>query len=388
MTSVHTSAIHADRHLLPAGAVVAPISQAATFAAPSTDAFADAATQPRSHEFYTRYGNPTHAHVSAVIEQLEGAEASLVTASGMAALTTALLTLLHTGDHVIAQQHTYGGTAAVVQDLLPRLGVSTTQVDQTDTAALAAAFTSTTRVVLIESPSNPLLRITDVRAVCELAHRHHAIVIADNTVATPINQRPLAFGVDLVWHSATKYLNGHSDVVAGVLAGSRALIDRIWQTSLLTGATLSPHDSWLLLRGMRTLPLRMTQHNSTAMTVATALDQHPRVRAVHYPGLPSHRDHHLASTQMTGYGGLISVELDGDADTAERFISGLQLPKQAASLGGISTLVVHPAAMWKGMLDQDRLAQAHIPSGLVRIAVGLEDVDDLLTDIDTALRLT
>lgn len=271
MSGQSTIAIHADRDVHPSRAVARPIYQTAAFWAEDAEQFAHAAVDRRGHDFYTRYGNPNHAQVAAVVAELEQTEAAMVTASGMAALTTAVLGLVSAGDHVIGQKSTYGGTASVLLNLLPRLGVSITQMDQTDPTAFEKALTPQTRLILVESPSNPLLQITDLRAVAELARAHGVLTMADNTFATPLNQRPAEYGIDLVWHSATKYLNGHSDVSAGVLAASAELLDRIWEVALLTGATLGPFDAWLLLRGLRTLPLRIPRHNANGQAIAEAL---------------------------------------------------------------------------------------------------------------------
>jgi methionine-gamma-lyase len=302
----------------------------------------------------------------------------------MAALTTAVLGLVSAGDHVIGQKSTYGGTASVLLNLLPRLGVSITQVDQTDPAAFEQALTQQTRLILVESPSNPLLQLTDLRAVAELARAHGVLTMADNTFATPMNQRPASYGIDLVWHSATKYLNGHSDVSAGVLAGSAELLDRIWEVGVLTGATLGPFDAWLLLRGLRTLPLRMPQHNANGLALAEALEDHPAVSRVHYPGLASHPQHSLAASQLSGYGGVLGIELVGGFDAADVFLSRLHYARRSASLGGVETLAVHPAAMWRGMLSEEQIAASGVPLGLVRLAAGVEDPADLVPDVHAA----
>jgi methionine-gamma-lyase len=281
---------------------------------------------------------------------------------------------------VIGQKSTYGGTASVLLNLLPRLGVSITQVDQTDPAAFERALTPRTRLILLETPSNPLLRITDLRAVSALAHAHGVLTMADNTFATPLNQRPAEFGIDLVWHSATKYLNGHSDVSAGVLAGTAEIMDRIWDVALLTGATLGPFDAWLLLRGLRTLPLRMPQHNANGQALAEALEDHPAVARVHYPGLATHPQHPLAASQMSGFSGVLGIELAGFA-AADAFIGRLRHARRSASLGGVESLAVHPAAMWRGMLSEEQIAASGVPLGLVRLAAGIEDPADLVADV-------
>jgi len=380
MPGTSTVIIHADRDVNPSRAVARPIYQTATFWAEDADQFAQAATGRRGQDFYTRYGNPNHAQVAAVVAELEHTEAAMVTASGMGALTTAVLALVSAGDHVIGQRSTYGGTASVLLNLLPRLGVSTTLVDQTDPEAFEKALTPQTRLILVESPSNPLLQVTDLRAVAELARAHNVPTMADNTFATPLNQRPTDFGIDIVWHSATKYLNGHTDVSAGVLAGPAALLDQIWDTALLTGAVLGPFDAWLLLRGLRTLPLRIPRHNANGQALAEALNGHPAVAHVYYPGLSDHPQHTLAARQMNGFGGVLAIELAGGFQAADAFLGRLRYARRSASLGGIESLAVHPAAMWRGMLSEEQITASGVPLGLVRLAAGTEDTADLVAD--------
>ena len=388
MPGSSTVAVHADRDVYPSRAVAPPIYQTATFWAEDAEQFARAAVDRRGTDFYTRYGNPNHAQVAAVVAELEQTEAAMVTASGMAALTTAVLALVSAGDQVIGQRSTYGGTASVLLNLLPRLGVSTSLVDQTEPAAFEKALTSRTRMILLESPSNPLLQITDLRAVSELARAHGVLTVADNTFATPLNQRPADLGIDLVWHSATKYLNGHSDVSAGVLAGPAETLDRIWDVGLLTGATLGPFDAWLLLRGLRTLPLRMSRHNANGQALAEALNDHSAVARVHYPGLASHPQHTLAASQMSGFGGVLAVELTGGFEAADAFLGRLRYARRSASLGGVESLAVHPAAMWRGMLSEEQIAASGVAQGLVRLAAGTEDTADLVADVLAAADAT
>ncbi|MEH1101542.1 trans-sulfuration enzyme family protein [Micromonospora sp. CPCC 205561] len=384
MTGFGTTAVHGDDGLHPGGAVSPPIVQSATFSAESDERFAAVATETRGEAFYTRYGNPNHAQVAAVVAELEGVEAGLVTASGMGAISTIALALLAAGDHVVVQRSTYGGTTSLVTGLLARFGVAFTQVDQTDPDAFARALRPRTRLVLVETPSNPLLELTDLAAVVELAHANDALVAVDNTFATPVNQRPADFGADLVWHSGTKYLGGHSDVSAGVIVGPAALVDRVWQTAIVTGSTLGPIDAWLLLRGIRTLSLRVERHNANALALARALDGHPAVRRVRYPGLPTHPQYELAARQMTGSGGVLGVELR-DGRAAAGLLDGLRLAKRAASLGSVSTLVVHPRSMWAGIVDAEQLAATGIGAGLVRVSTGIEDTEDLVADFLAAL---
>jgi methionine-gamma-lyase len=385
MRGPSTTVVHADREHHPDAGLAPAIHQTAAFASASDAELSAAAAELRGERFYTRYGNPNHAQVAEVVADLEGAEAGLVTASGMAALATCVLALVEAGDHVVGQLATYGGTAALIQQLLPRVGITYTQVDQTDVAAFEAAMTPRTKLVLLESPSNPLLKVTDLEAVAALASVRGALTLADNTFASPINQTPLGLGVDIVWHSATKYLNGHGDVSAGVIAGRADHLDRIAKIGILTGATLGPVDSWLLLRGLRTLPLRMQRHNANALALARALDGHPAVSAVHYPGLESSPQHALASRQMSGFGGVLAFELEGGEDVAIRVLEGLELARISASLGSPGTLAIRPAAMWSGTVDEEALAAAGVGQGLIRVAAGLEDTDDLVADVLNAL---
>ncbi|MBP2320351.1 methionine-gamma-lyase [Kibdelosporangium banguiense] len=387
MAGISTVAVHADRNVHPSRAVAPPIYQTATFWAEDADQFAQVAAESRGKDFYTRYGNPNHAQVAAVVAELEGTETAMVTASGMAALTTSVLGLVSAGDHVIGQQATYGGTASVLLNLLPRLGISTTVVDQTDPGAFEKALTPKTRLILMESPSNPLLQVTDLSAVAALAKANNVITLADNTFATPVNSRPADLGIDVVWHSATKYLNGHTDVSAGVLAGPAEILDRIWDTGVLTGATLGPFDAWLLLRGMRTLPLRVERHNANGLALAQALEDHPAIAKVHYPGLTSHPQHELACKQMSGFGGVLALELNGGFEAADAFLGHLRYSRRSASLGGVESLAVHPASMWRGMLSDQQIAESGVPLGLVRLAAGTEDTLDLVGDVLAAAEL-
>ena len=385
MTGIGTIAVHGDDGLSPKGAVVPPIVQSVTFSAESDERFSAIATEVRGNAFYTRYGNPNQAQVAAVVAKLEGAEVGLVTASGMGAISTIALALVSAGDHVIVQRAMYGGTTSLVTGLLARFGVTCTQVDQTDTEAFARALRPQTRLVLLETPSNPLLELTDLAAVVELAHTHDALVVVDNTFASPVNQRPMSLGADLVWHSGTKFLGGHSDVLAGVIVGAAELVDRVWRTSLVVGSTLGPIDAWLLLRGIRTLSLRVARHNANALALAQALQAHPAVERVRYPGLPSHPQHELATRQMSGFGGVLSVDLRGGRPAVTALLDGLRLAKRAASLGSVSTLVVHPRSMWAGIVDPVRMAGTGIGEGLIRVSTGIEDTDDLVADFNRAL---
>jgi methionine-gamma-lyase len=382
-----TAAVHADLESRN-GSLVAPIFQASTFAAPSNEEFLDMATKSFSDEFYIRYGTPNHTQVADVVSALEGAERAVVTASGMGAISTLALCLLSQGDHVVIQRSIYPGTSSLVSGLLARFGVSSTLISQSDPQSLVEALRPETGLVLLETPSNPLLGLTDIRSFSDIAHNNGSMVAVDNTVATPINQRPLELGADLVWHSATKYLGGHSDVSAGVIAGRADVVERIWRTHLVIGSVLGPIDAWLLLRGIRTLDVRMSRHNENALAIATALEAHPEVVDVHYPGLPSHPQHDLALRQMKGFSGLVSFTVSGGAERADRFIDALRLTSRAASLGSVHSIANRPAAMWTDQRQYRDTADDGVSEGLIRLSVGIEAKEDLLSDFDQALALT
>ena len=382
---MQTKAVHAAREHNKTRAVSSPIWQTSTFRAESSEHFAEIATSARPAEFYTRYGNPTHREAEATIAALEGGEAALLAASGMGAIFTAMLCNLRAGDHVVAQRNLYAGTNTLIEELLPRWGIESTFVEQTEAAHFAEVLRPNTRLIYVESPTNPLMRITDLRAVAALGRERHITTMVDNTFATPVNQRPLELGIDVCVHSATKYLGGHSDITAGVVVGSREFVERAWKFGLVAGAVLSPFDGWLLLRGLRTLGLRVERHNANALAVARFLEAHSKVERVHYPGLESHPQHALARAQMSGFTGMLSVELKGDFRASEKFIASLKLGMNAASLGGYETLVVHPAAMWSRQLSAERRAAMGVGDTLVRISVGLEDEADLIKDFAQAL---
>ena len=382
--SQRTSAIHADRHANSMSA--APILwQTSTFPADSAEAFLEAATSPRHDRFYSRYGNPTLTQTSEVIAALEGTEAAMLFASGMAAISTTVMAFARSGDHIVAQKSHYSSTVSLLGKILPAYGVRTTFVDQTDIAAFEAALTPETRLIVLESPSNPLLQITDLGAVAAMARPRGIVTAVDNTFATPINQRPAELGIDLMLHSATKYMGGHSDLVAGAVAGSADLIERIWDLGLVLGGSADPFAAWLLLRGLRTMPIRVDCHNRTALRLAEFLEAQPAVARVYYPGLSSHPQHALAKKQMSGFGGMLSFEMKGGFDAAEKLVASLSLHLRAASLGSVESLIVHPAAMWAHSMSEEELREAGLSSGLLRLSVGLEDVDDLIEDFEQAL---
>jgi cystathionine beta-lyase/cystathionine gamma-synthase len=381
-----TLVIHADDDVTEDGTVAPAIYYSATFRAKNAAEFADMANTPHHPRYYTRYGNPVHARVEKVMAELEGTETALVTGSGMGAIATTLLALVSAGDHVIAQTRHYMSTAKIMDEMLPRFGVDVTLVEQADVAAFAEAIRPNTKLIMVESPANPTLVVTDIAAVAELARSRGIIVVADNTFASPINQRPHDLGADVVVHSATKYLGGHHDIIGGVICTSHELAERIWRTHISIGSVLSPMDAWLLLRGLRTLPIRVERINANALALAEFLEAQPQVEKVYYPGLPSHPQHELAKRQMRGFGAVIAFAIKGGYEATERFVSALKLPLHAVSLGGVDSLVVHTAAMWRGVMTEEQMRVAGIPSNLVRFSVGLEHIDDLKADVWQALQ--
>ncbi|MFN7926662.1 MAG: aminotransferase class I/II-fold pyridoxal phosphate-dependent enzyme [Blastocatellia bacterium] len=380
-----TTAVHAAQEFNHTTSISPPIYQTTTFSAENAEHFYELATTPRHAEFYTRYGNPNHQQVEATVAALENGEAGLVTSSGIGAIFAAVMSQLQSGDHVVAQRNHYAATTVLFRDILPRFQVESTLVDNTNNEEFAAAIRPNTKLIYVETPTNPLMQLTDLRAVVALAKQHNLLTMVDNTFASPINQRPLDLGCDVVLHSATKYIGGHHDATAGVIVGSKELVEQIWRFAVVSGSVLSPFDGWLLLRGLRTLGLRVERHNQNAMAVAQFLESHPKIERVYYPGLPSHPQHELAREQMQGFTGMLSVDVAGGYAGAEKMIASLKLGIRAASLGGFETLVVHPAAMWSLQLTPEQQRATGISESLVRISVGLEDAQDLVDDFAQAL---
>ncbi len=318
--------------------------------------------------------------------ELEGAEAALALGSGMAAITTALMSNLRAGDHDVAQNTHYTATLSFFAKVLPRYGVEVTQVDQREAGAFEEALRPTTKVIYTETPTNPTMDLTDLTATAKIAHEVGALAITDNTFASPYNQRPLKLGYDLVVHSATKYLGGHADVTAGVICGSRQLIDQALEYARIHGPVLHPFEAWLLRRGLKTYGLRMERHNANAIKVAGFLQDHPAVEKVYYPGLGSHPQHGLAKRQMIcGFGGMLSFELRGGYEAALQATVRTEICASAVSLGGVETLITHPASLvYPHNTDEERRA-AGISPGLVRLSVGAEDAEDIIEDLDAAL---
>lgn len=380
-----TRVLHADAAFAADSSVVAPIHYTATFSAKDAAEFAEMANVARHPGFYTRYGNPVHQRAAAVLAGLEGTETALLTASGMGAISTTVLALVGAGDHVVAQTRHYMSTAKLCDEVLPRYGVEVTVVEQSDPAAFEAALRPNTRLIMVETPANPTLVVTDLAAVAALAAPRGIVTVADNTFASPLNQKPHALGIDIVVHSATKYLGGHHDITAGAVCCSQALAESIWRMHLTLGAVLSPMDAWLLLRGLRTLPVRIERINANALALAAWLEMQPQVERVFYPGLPSHPQHALARRQMTGFGAVIAFSVKGGFEATGRFVASLDLATHAVSLGGVESLVVHTAAMWAGTMNEAQMQAAGIEPNFVRMSVGLEHIEDLKADLARAL---
>ncbi len=382
-----TRAIHAGQVPDPAtGALATPIYQTSTFVFNNVEEGAGRFAGEMPGYIYSRIGNPTQTALEEKMAALEGGEAALAFGSGMAAISAVILALVQNGDHILADTTLYGCTHALFSHLLPRFGVEVTFVDMTDPENVARSLRLTTRVVYLETPANPTMKLVDIREVVSLTRGTGAAVVVDNTFMSPYLQRPLELGAHVVVHSATKYLGGHGDVIAGVAVGPQELMDRIRVTTLKDiGGVISPFDAWLVLRGIKTLAVRMDRHNLNGMAVARFLENHPAVEKVHYPGLPSHPQHTLAIRQMRGFGGLISFELQGGFEAARRLLNNVRLCHLAVSLGDVDTLIQHPASMTHAVVPREQRLLAGITDGLVRLSVGLEDVEDIIGDLAQAL---
>jgi methionine-gamma-lyase len=369
------------------GSLVPPMYLSATFAFPSVEYGGRCFAGEEQGYFYTRISNPTLALLEGRMASLEGGEAAVAFSSGMGAITSTLWTLLRPGDEILADRTLYGCTFAFLQHGIGQFGVRVRHIDMSNLDAVKAALTSQTKVLYFESPANPNMRLADIAAIAELAHRNGAQLVVDNTYCTPYLQRPLELGADVVVHSATKYLSGHGDVTAGIAVASKAIVDRIRLYGLkdMTGAVMSPQDAFLLMRGLKTLAIRMERHCDSAEQVAAMLAAHPAVEVVHFPGLSSFPQHELAKRQMRRYGAMIAFELKGGEPAGKRFMNTLKLFTRAVSLGDCESLAQHPASMTHSTYTPEERAAHGISEGLVRLSVGLEDVPDVLDDVKQAL---
>lgn len=385
--SIFTSAVHVgEDHSQHHGALSVPIYPASVFAFPDADEGAAIHNEEKQGYYYGRLGNPTQNALESAVAELENAEAALTLASGMAAVSAAIFTVVKSGDHIVAPLSGYSTTANFLRHIGERFGVETTFVDTTDAESYRKAIKANTKLFWIETPSNPLVLVTDIAAVTSIAHEYSITTVADNTFATPFNQLPLDLGADAVIHSATKYLGGHSDLTAGVLAGKREIVEAARKgANKYYGGNIAPQVAWLVLRGIKTLALRMERHNSNAYAIADMLAKHQKVKHVYYPGLSSHVNHDVAKRQMTrGFGGMIGFDL-GTVEAGKTFVNSVKLCTLATSLGGVETVLQHSASMTHATFSREQRLEAGITDGLIRLSVGVEDADDLVADITQAL---
>ena len=384
--SFDTLAVHAgEDRTQNHGALSAPIYSASVFAFKDADDGAAIHNHEKDGYFYGRLGNPTQTALEKVTAELENGDDALAFASGMAAVSAAVLTLVKTGDHVVAPESMYSTATNFFHHLHDNFGIATTFINAANAGNYGNAIRDNTKIFWIETPSNPMVRITDIAAVTEIAKANGINTIADNTFATPYNQRPLDLGVDIVIHSATKYLGGHSDLSAGLMAGNKEIVEKArLSTTKLYGGNIAPQVAWLVMRGIKTLALRMERHNSNAFALANMLSAHPKVTAVHYPGLETHQNHDIAKRQMKGFGGMIGLDV-GTVEAGKSLLNGVKLCTLATSLGGVETIMQHSASMTHAALPPEERLKAGVTDGLIRISVGIENIDDICEDIFGAL---
>ncbi|GAB4410289.1 MAG: methionine gamma-lyase [Bacteroidia bacterium] len=384
-----TRSVHAGQYEDPVnGAVGTPIFQTTSFRFTPEAYTAIMEGEARDRFVYTRYNNPTLQAVAAKVAQLEGAASGLVFSSGMGAISTVLEALLSTGDHLVTSLDVYGGTYRLLRTELPRFGIGCSYVDPRDLAAVEAAITPQTRVLYFETLSNPLLKLAPVAELAAIARAHGCLLVIDNTFLSPYNYRPLADGADIVVHSASKYLNGHSDLIAGAAAGSRELMDQVWWRMIVQGTSMDPHAAFLLERGMKSLALRMEAHNRNAADVAQWLDRHPAVKRVNYAGLPQHPQHDLARQMCPqGLGGMVTFEMQGGNAAGLCLMQHLRIASEATSLGGVESLISMPFNSSHAGFSPEDQAWVGLQPGTVRLSVGIEDVADLIADLAQALDL-
>ncbi|MFQ5795302.1 MAG: trans-sulfuration enzyme family protein [Candidatus Bipolaricaulia bacterium] len=381
-----TVAVHGgEQRIKSENSLPVPVFQTATYAFQNTEELQRYMDGEIDREKYGRYGNPTQKAVERKVAALEGGEAALLLPTGMAAVTTTLIALLSAGDHAIFTDECYKQTREFAMNLLPRFGVEVSTVAMADYQAIETTVTENTRVIFSESPTNPFLNLLDFERLVAIGRRYGIWTVVDSTFATPYNQRPLDFGVDLVVHSATKYLGGHNDLMAGLVVGSNELIDQIRGTQAILGGAPDPHGAYLLIRGLKTLALRMERHNENTLRIARFLEGHPKVKRVYYPGLESHPHHRVARRQMRGFGGVVSFELADTGRDVDRFVDALQIPYIASSFGGVESLVEQTALMSYHRYTPEQRARMGISDALIRFSVGIEDPEDLIDDLCHAL---
>lgn len=369
----------------PHGALTSPLYQTSTFHFENAAQGAARFAGEEPGYIYTRLGNPTTTELEQKVAQLEGCEAAAATATGMGAVSASVLSFLSQGDHLIASSALYGCTFAFFAHMLPRWGIEVTFVDMTNESELRAAIKPNSKMIFVETPINPTMAVIDLALIGNVAKQHNLLSVVDNTFLTPLLQSPKQYGIDIIMHSATKYLNGHGDVVAGIVCGSLEHITQIKMTVLKDiGATISPHDAWLINRGLKTLAIRVERHCQSAQTIAEYLEAHPQVNKVYYPGLKSHPGYKYIGKQMKAAGGVIAFEIKGSLTDGEQFIDSMQLCTLAVSLGDAETLIQHPASMTHSPYTPEERLAAGISDGLIRLSVGLEDVNDIINDLNQA----
>jgi methionine-gamma-lyase len=383
---IYTLAVHTGKEPKRyTGSISVPIYNTAVYTFSDVDEAAAVNAGLRPGYAYGRKGNPTQAALETALSELENGEAAIALSSGMAAITCTLFTLLKPGDHVIAARSLYAATASLLDEILSPLGFEITLVDGEDPKNFERAITPRTRILYLESPANPTLKLIDIAAVVEIARANNLKTVIDNTFATPFNQRPLELAADVSIHSASKYLGGHGDLIAGAIISTTKFVDEVrWHTNKLLGSTIAPQTAWLVLRGIRTLALRMERHNANALAVAEFLEQHPKIERVHYPGLMSHPQHDLAKRQMSGFGGMVAFEVAGIVE-GKNLMNKVKLCSLAVSLGNVETLIQHSASMTHAPIPREQRLAVGISDGLIRISVGIERAEDIIADLDQAL---
>lgn len=378
-----TAAVHGAADLEKKnGPVTTPIYQTSTFEVTDNDEQQRVTSTDR---YYTRWGNPTNTVAEETLAALEGVEGARTFASGMGAITSTILALLKTGDHIVAQRDIYGGVTKFFSEWLPKMGIETTFVDTTNYEQHARSIRPNTRLLYLESPTNPALRVVDMKKAAALAKQHGLIGMIDSTFGTPINQHPAEYGIDLVMHSGTKYLSGHADLTCGVVCGRRELMKQLWETRTTLGNCMDPHAAWLLIRGLKTLAVRVARQNENAQRVAEFLEQHSKVRRVHYPFLKSHPQYAIAREQMSGGGGMVTFEVEGTGEDARRVSEAMRLFTLATSLGGVESLVSIPVLTSHAMISAEQRKKMGVTEQMVRLSVGIESADDLIADLEQAL---
>jgi cystathionine beta-lyase/cystathionine gamma-synthase len=364
------------------GPLATPIYQTSTFEVTDNE---EQLRATHTDHFYTRYGNPTNTVAEKTIAELEGVEAALTFASGMGAVTTTIMALLKSGDHVVAQRDIYGGVSKFLSQWLPKMGIETTFVDTTKYEQHERAIRPNTKLLYIESPTNPTLRVVDFKKIAALAKQRKLLTMIDATFGTPINQHPAEYGIDLIMHSGTKYLGGHSDLICGVVAGRHELMEKIWETRTTLGNCMDPHASWMLVRGLKTLAVRIARQNENALRVAEFLSEHAKVRSVNYPFLENHPQYAVAREQMSGGGGMVSFEVEGTEEDARRVSEAMRLFTLAPSLGSVESLVSIPVLTSHAMIPAEERAKMGVTEQMIRLSVGIENADDLVADLERAL---